>query len=102
MGLVGSTIIDKSLGEQADYIKQIKAKILSIFQQIVRQGVKEGLFQTDYTDETAEILFFVSLYLNRELRNIRDPIERRKKIDAVRIMMERTLGTHEGLFRSSH
>jgi len=101
MGIVGSASIDRSLGGRADYVNQIKAKVLFIVQQIVRQGIEEGLFQTDYPDETAAILLFVSLYLNYELRNTRDPIERRKKINASRVMMERTLGTQVGMFRSS-
>ncbi|WP_292370664.1 TetR/AcrR family transcriptional regulator [Methanoregula sp. UBA64] len=101
MGLVGGASIDRSLGGRAEYVNQIKAKLLSVVQQIVRQGVAEGQFNTDYPDETAEILFFVSLYLNRELRNTRDPVERKKKIAASRVLMERTLGTQEGMFRSS-
>jgi Transcriptional regulator len=101
MGLIGGASIDRSLGGRTEYVNQIKSKLLSVVQQIVRQGVAEGLFHTDYPDETAEILFFVSLYLNRELRNIRDPVERKKKIAASRVLMERTLGTPEGMFRSS-
>jgi AcrR family transcriptional regulator len=100
MGIVGGATVDRSLSGRADYVCQIKARLLHIVQQIVQQGVDEGQFETEFPDETAEMIFFVSQYLNHELRNTRDPAERRRKILAVRVMMERSLGAREGTFRS--
>ncbi len=73
MGLGKGASVDKSISGREEYVKDLKKKILHLVRQIVRQGIAEGHFETEYPDETAEMLFFVSLYLNRELKNTRDP-----------------------------
>ena len=75
-----------------------------ILAEIIAQGVKEGVFETAYVKESAEIYFAISrvfsetimdIFLNPE--NYDDPITlTRQKFDATQIAIERVLGAETG------
>ena len=81
------------------YSEHIRAKIIPIIQKIVRQGVEEGFFKIEYPDETADMLVMLNQYVHDELKQIRDPVVGNRKIEALMVMMENTLGALPGTFR---
>ena len=63
---------------------------------IVRQGVKEGLFDTDLPRETAIALLSMAYGLSNELPETRAGTELRQQRQAMQVLSERLLGMRPG------
>ena len=83
-----------------DYEAYVREHILPLLQQVVRQGVDEGVFKVMYPDETAGHLIAISRHLQDELKNETDHGARARKIEATLVAMEMLLGVRPGTFHS--
>jgi len=68
---------------------------------IVRQGVKEGLFDTDLPRETAIALLSMAYGLSNELPETRAGTELRQQRQAMQVLSERLLGMRPGTLANS-
>ncbi|HEY3274142.1 MAG TPA: TetR/AcrR family transcriptional regulator [Methanocella sp.] len=91
---------EMTISGHEDYREHVRANVLPLVQQIVRQGVDEGFFKVEYPDETAEMLVVLNQHLHDELKHITDPDLCARKITATQAMMEKALGAKKGTFRS--
>lgn len=82
------------------YGEHLRTKIIPVIQQIVRQGVDDDLFKTEFPDETADMLVVLISHVRDELKKTRDTDAGRRKVEAARVMMEKILSAPSGTFRS--
>jgi uncharacterized protein YjcR len=67
----------------------------------VKQGVKEGYFDTDYPEEMTEYLIVMYEYLQESIVFIKDPLEQKRKLLAAQQILERALKAKEGSIKLS-
>jgi AcrR family transcriptional regulator len=82
------------------YGEHLRTKIIPVIRQIVREGVDDGLFTTEFPDETADMLVVLISHVRDELKKIQDADAGHRKVEAARVMMEKLLGAPSGTFRS--
>ena len=87
------------LSGQVDYWRCIRERIYPSVQQVLQQGIDEGVFKAEYPEETAEVLIVINQHLHDDLKRIDDPEARERKIAATRAAMERIVGARTGTLR---
>jgi AcrR family transcriptional regulator len=94
------TLEEPEVSDHKDYEAYVREHILPLLQQVVRQGVDEGVLKVMFPEETAGHLIAISRYLQDELKNEADPEVRGRKIEAVLVATEALLGVQPGTFYS--
>ncbi|MHC1598535.1 MAG: TetR/AcrR family transcriptional regulator [Candidatus Methanofastidiosia archaeon] len=74
-------------------------KIVPHLTHIVKQGVKEGVFDTDYPKEAVEVYYISSTYFN-ETFTTNDPNDFKRTLNITIDVMERLFGAKKGTFSS--
>ncbi|WHH57442.1 TetR/AcrR family transcriptional regulator [Petroclostridium sp. X23] len=74
-------------------------KIIPLISQIVEEGVKEGVFDTDHPLESAEVLLFGVGYIHDSVAFSGDEEIYRQKMLATQDVVERVLGAEKGSIR---
>ncbi len=67
--------------------------------QIVKQGIKEGIFDVEYPKETTELIVLIVDRLIARVRKIEDKKKRTVKAKAAAALIEKALGAPKGSFR---
>lgn len=71
-------------------LKELTEKLTPVLAKLVRQGIKEGIFETPYPEESIEFIIISSTYFFDDEKN------NEKRTNAFIRIMEKTLGTEEG------
>ena len=109
ISFIGATKVDSAIGtEIADHAHKpqnalMHQKIMNalltvltpIVAEIIKDGIKEGSFSTNYPEETAEMLLIYSSVAFDELNEM-TKVEREKKVTGFVFNMERLLGVKSG------
>ena len=111
ISFIGATRVDSAIGKEiADHAHKpqnalMHQKIMNsllevltpIAAEIIRDGIKEGSFSTNFPEETAEMLLIYSSVIFDDMNEI-TKAEREKKVAGFVFMMERLLGVKSGEF----
>ena len=106
---IGATRVDSAIGKEiTDYahkpqnalmhqkmLNSLLAALTPIAAGIIKDGIKEGSFSTDYPEETAEMLLIYSSVVFDDMNEI-TTAEREKKVAGFVSNMERLLGVKSG------
>ena len=109
IAFVGSLKVDSAVGKEiADYAHKpqnalmhrkiqnsLMAVLTPIAAEIIKEGIREGSFSTDYPEEAAEMLLIYSSVVFDDMKEIEEKEWQRKAIAFV-FNMERLLGIKEG------
>ena len=109
ISFIGATKVDSAIGKEiADHAHKpqnalMHQKIMNalltvltpIVAEIIKDGIKEGSFSTNYPEETAEMLLIYSSVAFDELNEM-TKVEREKKVTGFVFNMERLLGVKSG------
>ena len=89
-----------NISNHRGYGERMGTKVVPIIKQIVRQGVEDGLFKTEYPEEASEMLVMLVKHVRDELKQTGNGEAGLKKVEAARAIMENLLCAPPGTFRS--
>ena len=109
ISFIGATRVDSAIGKEiTDHahkpqnalmhqkmMNSLLAELTPIAAGIIRDGIKEGSFSTDYPDEAAEMLLVYSSVVFDDMNEITEA-EREKKVAGFVFNMEKLLGVKSG------
>lgn len=109
ISFIGATKVDSAIGKEiTDHahkpqnalmhqkmMNSLLAELTPIAAGIIRDGIKEGSFSTDYPDEAAEMLLVYSSVVFDDMNEITEA-EREKKVAGFVFNMEKLLGVKSG------
>ena len=109
ISFIGATRVDSAIGKEiTDHahkpqnalmhqkmLNSLLAELTPIATGIIKDGIKEGSFSTNYPEETAEMLLIYSSVVFDDMNEIAEA-EREKKVTGFVFMMERLLGVKPG------
>ena len=109
IAFIGATKVDSAIGKEiTDHahkpqnalmhqkmMNSLLAELTPIAAGIIRDGIKEGSFSTDYPDEAAEMLLVYSSVVFDDMNEITEA-EREKKVAGFVFNMEKLLGVKSG------
>ena len=109
MSFIGATKVDSAIGKEiADHahkpqnalmhqkiMNSLLAALTPIAASIIKDGIKEGSFSTDYPEEAAEMLLIYSSIVFDDLNEMTNA-EQAKKVAGFVFNMERLLGVKSG------
>jgi AcrR family transcriptional regulator len=91
---------EPQVSDHKDYQAYVREHFLPLLQQVVRQGVDEGVFKVMFPEETAGHLIAIGRHLQDELKSETNPGARARKTEATFTAMEMLLGVRPGTFHS--
>ncbi len=80
--------------------KKTQEKILPLFTKIIKQGVEEGVFDTEYPEMAAKFIFSSNTTIEIPKNPLRDIEKLKKQYVAAIDLMERVLGAEKGSIKS--
>ena len=109
LSFIGATRVDSAIGKEiTDYahkpqnalmhqkmLNSLLAVLTPIVAEIIKDGIKEGSFSTDYPEEAAEMLLIYSSVVFDDMNEMTQE-ERAKKVSGFVFNMERLLGVKSG------
>ena len=109
MSFIGAVRVDSAIGKEiTDHahkpqnalmhqkmLNSLLAELTPIAAEIIKDGIKEGSFSTNYPDETAEMLLIYSSIIFDDMNEM-TKAEREKKAAGFVFIMERLLGVKSG------
>ena len=109
ISFIGATRVDSAIGKEiTDYahrpqnalmhqkmLNSLLAELTPIAAGIIKDGIKEGVFSTDYPEEAAEMLLIYSSVIFDDLNEMTKG-EQEKKVTGFVFNMERLLGVKSG------
>lgn len=78
---------------------QVGSTIAPLITKIVKQGIREGVFEVEHPAEMTELIVLIVSHLITNVRNIENKKERTVKAKAAAALIEKALGTPKGSLR---
>jgi hypothetical protein len=83
-------------GIHQKYIVNSIKKLIPIYSSIIKQGVQEGIFNTNYPEEAAEYILFATKFMFDPGINQQEMNKLSKKFEAACDFIEKILGAKKG------
>jgi AcrR family transcriptional regulator len=77
----------------------VETTLIPLLAKVVRQGIREGVFEVEHPDETTELILLLVRHLISDVRSIEDRDLRAVKAEAATALIEKALGAPKGCLR---